>query len=110
MESWGSMRPDFVWLAENIIYGMFLSEDSILTTIETGLMSYAAISAQDLPGPTKRHMKGLRRFGVSREELRAVVECAKLMMAWVGRDLEDWIEVKDIGEEEDDHKGEVCKS
>lgn len=32
---WGAHAADFEWLAKNIIYGMFFSDEGVLDTIET---------------------------------------------------------------------------
>ena len=64
-QGWGAHAADFEWLAKNIIYGMFFSDESVLDTVETELIVYSAITCQDLRNPTRRHLRGLRRFGVS---------------------------------------------
>lgn len=78
-QSWGAHAADFVWLAKNIIYGMFFSDEGVLDTIETELIVYTAIACQDLRTPTRRHLRGLRRFGVSLKDVEAITEYVKLV-------------------------------
>ena len=90
------MQADFVWLAENYLYGMFLSDDSVLTPVETGLISYTTMVCQELTGPATRHLNGLRRYGVSDEELTAIVQCVMTMMKWAGKDASRIVTLADI--------------
>lgn len=48
MASWGSMRADITWIADNIIYGMFLPGEAVLNRQETTLMLYSAMACMGL--------------------------------------------------------------
>lgn len=93
---WGAHAADFEWLAKNIIYGMFFSDEVVLDTIETELIVYTAITCQDLRNPTRRHLRGLRRFGVSLEDVEAITECVKIVAEWAGKDTGDWIGIREL--------------
>lgn len=94
--SWGSMRADMSWLAENVIYGLFLSDESVMGGAETALMSYACMASMDLLGTSRRHLVGLRNHGVSEEDLLEVVECVKMLAMWAGKDVSEWVRVEDL--------------
>ncbi|KAF2703290.1 hypothetical protein K504DRAFT_444142 [Pleomassaria siparia CBS 279.74] len=70
-----SSQKDFDWLTKNIIYGLYLSDQSILNDIETELSVLCGIMIQNLPRETGWHLRGIRRIGVSMEDVETIQQC-----------------------------------
>ena len=70
--TWGSHRADFEFLERNIIYGLYLSDHEVLSEIEAEVVILTAIMCQGLKAPTIYHLRGLRRLGVSSEDVEAL--------------------------------------
>lgn len=96
MASWGSMRKDITWAADNIIYGMFLSDEKVLNRQETTIMSYSSMACMGLLGTSRRHLVGLRKNGASDDECNAVISCTKIIADWAGVETDNWITVNDL--------------
>ena len=96
MASWGSMRTDITWTADNIIYGIYLSDERIINRQETTLMSYSCMACMGLLGTSRRHLFGLRNHGASEEECKKITACVKMIASWAGLDTEGWITVDDL--------------
>lgn len=94
--TWGSHRADFEWLENTVIYGLFLSDHTVLSSVETELVILSAIMCQGLRGPTIWHLRGLRRLGVSAEDVEGVQCVVELVAVWVGRDTKGWPTVQDV--------------
>lgn len=96
MASCGSFSADFTWASDNIIYGMFLSDESVINRQETSLMTFSCMCCMGLQGTSKRHLIGLRNHGVSDEDISAVISSAKRIAEWAGQDTSEWVTVKDL--------------
>lgn len=94
--TWGSHRPDFEYLEKDIIYGLFLSDHSILSAIEAELVILTAIMCQGLRAPTIWHLRGLRRLGVSAADVESVERSIEHIAKWAGRETEGWPRVDDV--------------
>lgn len=94
--TWGSHRADFEWLEKTVIYGLFLSDHTVLSPVETELVVLSAIMCQGLRGPTVWHLRGLRRLGVSAKDVEGVQRVVELTAVWAGRDTKGWPTVKDV--------------
>ena len=82
---YANMRLD--WLSKNITYGLYLSDHSILNDVETELTVLCGIMIQNLPRETSWHLWGIRRIGVSKEDVEATHQCvsfynSKWRMCW----------------------------
>lgn len=51
---------------------------------------------QGLRAPTLWHLRGLRRLGVSAEEVETVQEGVEAVARWAGRGTEGWARVADV--------------
>jgi hypothetical protein len=69
------INKDFDFISREITYGFYLSDHSILTPLETELVTLAGIMIQNLPLPTAWHLRGTRRVGVSKEDVELVQQC-----------------------------------
>ncbi|KAI9876981.1 MAG: hypothetical protein M1830_005137 [Pleopsidium flavum] len=96
--TWGSHKPDFEWLEKMIIYGLFLSDHTVLSPIETELVVLSAIMCQGLKSPTIWHLRGLRRLDVSAEDVQDVQSAVKLTASWLGKDTRNWPRLEDVKE------------
>ncbi|KAJ5220241.1 hypothetical protein N7468_009445 [Penicillium chermesinum] len=96
MAACGSMSADFTWASDNIIYGMFLSDESVINRPETSIMSYSCMACMGLEGTSRRHLAGLRNHGANDDELNAVTTCVKKIATWAGIDSSAWITAKDL--------------
>ncbi len=99
--TWGSHKPDFEWLEKMVIYGLFLSDHTVLCPIESELVVLSAIMCQGLKGPTTWHLRGLRRLGVSAEDVEEVQSAVVLAASWSGMDTKHWPRLKDVKENQD---------
>lgn len=66
---------DFEFWAVEICYGLHLSDRQILDDVDTHLVVLGVIMGQDLPRETHWHMRGLRRVGISKEDVQMVCDC-----------------------------------
>lgn len=64
-----------MWLSEEITYGLYLSDHSILGPIETELVVLSGIMIQNLPLETAWHLRGSRRVGISNPDIEIVQQC-----------------------------------
>ena len=61
-DTWGSHREDLKYHEMYMAYGLYLSDFSILTPIETEVVVYSAISCLGLRGPGLWHLRGIGRL------------------------------------------------
>ena len=99
MASWGSMRADISWTADNVIYGLFLSDESVINRQETTLMSYSSMACNDLLGTSRRHLVGLLNHGATEDDCTKVINCVKMIADWAGKDTSGWITMYDLENE-----------
>ena len=66
------------WITRNITYGLYLSDHSILSGLETEMVVLSGIMIQNLKHETAWHLRGLRRVGVSFEDVECVQQCVSL--------------------------------
>ncbi|CZR57335.1 uncharacterized protein PAC_07224 [Phialocephala subalpina] len=72
-------HKDFFWLSEEITYGLYLSDHTILGPIETELVVLAGIMIQNLPLETAWHLRGARRVGMCSEDVEVIQQCIELV-------------------------------
>ncbi|KAF3906856.1 hypothetical protein ABW21_db0204326 [Orbilia brochopaga] len=71
-------HKDFAWISYNITYGLYLSDHSILDTIETEIVVLSGILIQNQIEPAIFHLRGARRVGISADDVEAMhVLCEK---------------------------------
>lgn len=90
------MRSDISWVADNVIYGMFLSDEGVIDRKETTIMSYCSMACMDILGTSRRHLLGLRRNGVDEDDCARIVGCVERIAQWAGKDTEAWVRVRDL--------------
>ncbi|MDI1487979.1 MAG: hypothetical protein OHK93_007253 [Ramalina farinacea] len=71
-------HKDFFWISQNITYGLYLSDHSILDGIETEIVVLSGIMMQNLARETGWHLRGTRRVGVSKEDTETIQQCVSL--------------------------------
>ncbi|ODH50616.1 hypothetical protein GX48_03298 [Paracoccidioides brasiliensis] len=98
-DTWGSYREEFVWLEKSVIYGLFLADQSVLSKEETLLVTLPGIMCQGWPGPAMWHLRGLRRIGLSVEDVEKVQQAVEAVAVWAGKSVEGWPRVTDIKDE-----------
>lgn len=100
MSTWGSHQIDFEWLEKRVIYGLFLSDHSILTPLEAELVTLSSIMVSGLRPPTLWHVRGLMRMGVSQEDTESVCNVVKKVAEWAGKQGTDgWIRAEEVDPE-----------
>jgi hypothetical protein len=110
MQTWGEHQVDFEWLEKRIIYGLFLSDHSILNEIETEVVTLSSIMAQGLRVPTLWHIRGLMRMGISMEDTERVCNVVKDVAKWAGKmGTEDWIKASEVDVEIEDKDNRAYK-
>lgn len=63
------------WACKQIVYGLYLSDHSILNDVETEIAVLSGIMIQNLPRETGWHLRGTRRIGVSMEDTEKLQQC-----------------------------------
>lgn len=96
--TWGSHRRTFEWVEKNVIYGLFLSDHSVLSPVESELVIIPGIMAQGLAAPAVWHLRGMRRLGVPREDVQGVVDCVKRVAQLLGVDTTSWPDADSVSE------------
>ncbi|KAK2737719.1 hypothetical protein FQN55_000934 [Onygenales sp. PD_40] len=97
--TWGSYKEEFVWLEKSVIYGLFLADQTILSEVETLLVTLPGIMCQGWPGPAMWHLRGLRRLGRSVEDVEKVQQAVEAVAVWAGKSIEGWPRAGDIKDE-----------
>ncbi|PGH16738.1 hypothetical protein AJ79_01611 [Helicocarpus griseus UAMH5409] len=97
--TWGSYKEEFAWLEKSVIYGLFLADQSVLSEVETLLVTLPSIMCQGWPGPAMWHLRGLRRLGRSEEDVEKVQQAVEAVAVWAGKSIEGWPRVTDIKDE-----------
>ena len=92
-------HKDFIWISENITYGLYLSDRQSLGDIETELVVLPGIMIQNLPKETSWHIRGIRRIGVSFEDTQVVWNCVQLVAEYLGMKLHRVPTVIDVEKE-----------
>lgn len=95
-DTWGAHTHEVQWLEKDIIYGVFLSDFSVLDPVETQMVVLPAIMCQGVRGATGWHLRATRRLGVSVESVGAVQRAVEVVARWAGRDVEGLIRVEEI--------------
>ena len=94
--TWGTHRADFELLEKNIIYGLYLSDHEVLSPVEAEVVILTAIMCQGLRSPTIWHLRGLRRLGITAEEVEALERAIEKIAAWAGRETSPWPRIADV--------------
>ncbi|SMQ55559.1 unnamed protein product [Zymoseptoria tritici ST99CH_3D1] len=92
-------HKDFMWISEEITYGLYLSDHSIIGPVETELVVLTGIMMQNLVRETGWHLRGIRRIGVSMEDVEVVQQCIERVAAFCGLALNRVPRVADIEHE-----------
>ncbi|GAB7356843.1 hypothetical protein MBLNU459_g7717t1 [Dothideomycetes sp. NU459] len=71
------LAPDIKQFSVNLEYGSYMSENAILSPIETSQVTLASLLPLDVPTQVKWHMRGLIRNGGTEEQVRYALEIAK---------------------------------
>lgn len=67
-------HQDFRWISTEITYGLYLSDRQVLDDWDTEVIVLAGIMIQNLKLETKWHVRGALRVGMSKEDVKAVME------------------------------------
>ncbi|KAJ5793939.1 hypothetical protein N7457_000538 [Penicillium paradoxum] len=77
-------HPDFAFWLADITYGLHLSDRQVLDDVDTEMVVLPAVMAQDLPRMTYWHVRGTRRLGISKEDVKMVMDCVHLIVQACG--------------------------
>lgn len=75
---------DFRWISEEITYGLYLSDRQVLGDWDTEGVVLAGIMIQNLRLETKWHIRGALRVGMSKEDVKTIMECVKRVADFTG--------------------------
>lgn len=92
----GSNAPLVEWLDRSVVYGLFLSDNAVLSPIEAELVVLSSIMCQGFRAPTFWHLRGLRRLGASEDEAEGVQQAVELVADWAGKSKEGWPRAVDV--------------
>ena len=70
-------HKDFRWISEEITYGLYLSDRQVLDDWDTEVVVLAGIMIQNLKLETKWHIRGALRVGMSKEDVKAIMEAVR---------------------------------
>lgn len=90
---------DIDWLFHDVFYGLLLSNNAVLSTVETQVMTCAALACEGslfLRPLLILHLGGLRNLGVRLEEAEAVMACVEMVAKWAGKDTGSWMSVREL--------------
>jgi hypothetical protein len=68
-------QRDFGWISNEITYGLYLSDHTILDGVETEMVVLSAMIAQNLPRMTGWHLRACRRIGLTQAECETLQLC-----------------------------------
>lgn len=77
-------HKDFAWLSKNITYGFYLSDRQNLGDVDTEMVVFPAIMAQNLKLETWWHIRGTRRIGVSKADTQVLWDVIQTIMGHFG--------------------------
>ena len=86
----GSHLQDIRWQQERIVYGIFLSDHSVLTDVETEMAVLSALMCGRNQRPKIWHLIGLRQLGPTFEDSQKMHEAMKMVARFCGVDTEGW--------------------
>jgi hypothetical protein len=113
-DTWGSFRADVVFLESSIIYGLYLSDLSILTEIQSECIIVATMLCTGFGPPSLWHLRGLCRLLGARGNTIAqnrqtvdrvqrfedsIKECVRFYKMEDKAKLKDWPAVADVEKE-----------
>ncbi|KAG7088472.1 hypothetical protein E1B28_012461 [Marasmius oreades] len=92
--------PEMGWFSTTIGYGLVYGYNEVLTPLETSYMLVGTLIASDTPRQINWHLKGARRLGATREEVKAVRQIAMEVASACGVKWKDGVpELLDEGED-----------
>ncbi|OOF93181.1 hypothetical protein ASPCADRAFT_209775 [Aspergillus carbonarius ITEM 5010] len=89
-------HKDFAWLSKEITYGLFLSDRSVLDDLDTQLVVLPAIMSQNLRIETHWHIRGTRRLGVSKEDVKVLWDAVQRVAGFNGTRLDKVPTVEEV--------------
>jgi hypothetical protein len=110
-DTWGSFRSDLLFLQASIIYGLFLSDHSVLTIIESECVIVASMLCTGFVRPSLWHLRGLCRLlgarGKNVTQNKDIIDrvqhfedtikqCAKFYQMEDKVRIKDWPDVADV--------------
>lgn len=80
---------DFTFAIKDVVYGLFLSEDSVLSNQEAEMAVLPSILTQNMPLESMGHMNGMLRLGIDRDYLGRIISSVKVIAEFMGLDIPD---------------------
>ena len=99
LAAFGFNAPLVEYVNKSLIYGLFLSDHSILLELEAQLVILTCIMCAGYRSPTLWHLRGTRRLGVSEEDVEKVQKAVELVAEIAGKSTEGWPRVQDVRNE-----------
>ena len=95
----GSHLQDIRWQQERVVYGIFLSDHTVLTDVETEMVILAAFMCGMYHEEKEWHLRGFRRLGPTLEETHKIQQAMKIVANWCGKDVDGWPKPEDVESE-----------
>lgn len=92
----GQHFEDFDWLATNLAYGMFLSDNRMLGPVETELVILSGMMCEGVRNAQVMHLKGIMGLGVKREVVGKVLGILRVVAENLGSNTADWERLEGI--------------
>lgn len=92
----GQHFEDFDWLATNLAYGMFLSDNRMLGPVETELVILSGMMCEGVRNAQVMHLKGIMGLGVKREVVGKVLGILRAVAENLGSNTADWERLEGI--------------
>jgi hypothetical protein len=96
--TWASHRADFEFLEESVVYGLYLSDHTVLSAVESEIVTVVSIMCQGMRDPTYWHLRGLRRLGVAEEDVEGIQRAVEAVAGWCEVDTRGWVRVREVKE------------
>ena len=95
----GSHLQDIRWQQERIVYGIFLSDHTTLTAVETEMVVLAALMCGTYQPEKEWHLRGFRRLGPTLDESQKIHQAMTIVARWCGRTVNGWPSPEDVEHE-----------
>lgn len=89
-------HQDLAWVTENVVYGLFLSDTSVLSAADTKLVVFPALLCTGKKLLAEAHMRGALELGMSVEDVEGVRAICELLAGWKSVDGRGLKRAKDV--------------
>ncbi|KAF2803990.1 uncharacterized protein BDZ99DRAFT_426149 [Mytilinidion resinicola] len=89
-------EEDFTWTVDYVIYGLFLGDLNVLSTVENELVTLSLTMGQGAYYTTLVHLRGTRYIGVNAKDAEEIQGVIELVAKFLGKDTSSWPRFKQV--------------